>query len=43
MAASHPSVRIFPRLDRHREAILDVHSAYTNPRFLQQIVARREL
>ena len=27
----------FPRLDRHREAILDARSAYTNPRFLQQI------
>lgn len=27
----------FPRLDRHRSAILDARSAYTNPRFLQQI------
>lgn len=27
----------FPRLDCHREAILDARSAYTNPRFLQQI------
>lgn len=27
----------FPRLDRHREAILDARSAYTNPRFMQQI------
>lgn len=27
----------FPRLDRHRDAILDARSAYTNPRFLRQI------
>lgn len=27
----------FPRLDRHRNAILDAHGAYTNPRFLIQI------
>ena len=27
----------FPRLDKHREAILDARAAYTNPRFLQQI------
>lgn len=27
----------FPRLDRHRNAILDAHGAYTNPRFLVQI------
>lgn len=27
----------FPRLGAHRNAILDAHSAYTNPRFLIQI------
>lgn len=27
----------FPRLGAHRNAILDAHSAYTNPRFLAQI------
>lgn len=27
----------FPRLDKHREAILDARAAYTNPRFMQQI------
>ena len=27
----------FPRLGKHRNAILDAHSAYTNPRFLAQI------
>lgn len=27
----------FPRLGAHRNAILDAHSAYTNPRFLTQI------
>lgn len=27
----------FPRLGAHRNAILDAHSAYTNPRFLVQI------
>ena len=27
----------FPRLGVHRNAILDAHSAYTNPRFLTQI------
>lgn len=27
----------FPRLDRHRNAILDAHSAYTNPRFVAQL------
>ena len=27
----------FPRLGVHRNAILDAHSAYTNPRFLVQI------
>lgn len=27
----------FPRLDHHRDAILDAHGAYTNPRFLVQI------
>lgn len=27
----------FPRLDRHRAAILDAHGAYTNPRFFAQI------
>ena len=27
----------FPRLGPHRDAILDAHSAYTNPRFVQQI------
>ncbi|MDQ5902726.1 MAG: hypothetical protein QG672_312, partial [Pseudomonadota bacterium] len=25
----------FPRLGAHRNAILDAHSAYTNPRFLR--------
>ena len=27
----------FPRLGAHRNAILDAHTAYTNPRFLAQI------
>jgi len=27
----------FPRLDRHRAAILDAHGAYANPRFAAQI------
>lgn len=27
----------FPRLGAHRNAILDAHSAYTNPRFLAQV------
>lgn len=27
----------FPRLDRHRAAILDARVAYTNPRFMSQI------
>jgi hypothetical protein len=27
----------FPRLDRHRNAILDAHGAYTNPHFLVQL------
>jgi len=27
----------FPRLGAHRDAVLDAHSAYTNPRFLAQI------
>lgn len=27
----------FPRLGAHRNAVLDAHSAYTNPRFLVQI------
>jgi hypothetical protein len=27
----------FPRLGTHRNAILDAHGAYTNPRFLTQI------
>ena len=27
----------FPRLGVHRNAILDAHSAFTNPRFLKQI------
>ena len=27
----------FPRLGAHRAAVLDAHSAYTNPRFLVQI------
>lgn len=27
----------FPRLGAHRAAVLDAHSAYTNPRFLTQI------
>ena len=27
----------FPRLGAHRNAIIDAHSAYTNPRFLTQI------
>lgn len=27
----------FPRLDQHRNAILDAHMAFTNPRFLVQI------
>jgi hypothetical protein len=27
----------FPRLDRHRDAILSAHSAYTNPRFVVQL------
>lgn len=27
----------FPRLGAHRNAILDAHTAYTNPRFLTQI------
>lgn len=27
----------FPRLDKHRNAILDAHEAYTNPRFMTQI------
>ena len=27
----------FPRLGAHRNAILDAHSAYTNPRFLVQV------
>ncbi len=27
----------FPRLGAHRNAILDAHSAYTNPRFMAQI------
>jgi hypothetical protein len=26
----------FPRLGAHRNAVLDAHSAYTNPRFLTQ-------
>ena len=27
----------FPRLDKHREAILDARTAYTNPRWLAQL------
>ena len=27
----------FPRLDRHRQAILDARTAYTNPRWLVQL------
>lgn len=27
----------FPRLDRHRAAILDAHGAYTNPRIYAQM------
>ena len=27
----------FPRLGAHRNAVLDAHSAYTNPRFLVQV------
>lgn len=27
----------FPRLGEHRNAILDAHLAYTNPRFMTQI------
>ena len=27
----------FPRLDRHRQAILDARTAYTNPRWLAQL------
>ena len=27
----------FPRLDVHRNAVLDAHGAYTNPRFFVQI------
>jgi hypothetical protein len=27
----------FPRLGAHRNAILDAHTAYTNPRFMVQI------
>jgi hypothetical protein len=27
----------FPRLGEHRNAILDAHSAYTNPRFVAQL------
>lgn len=27
----------FPRLGAHRNAVLDAHSAYTNPRFMTQI------
>jgi hypothetical protein len=27
----------FPRLGDHRNAVLDAHSAYTNPRFLVQV------
>ncbi len=27
----------FPRLDTHRNAILDAHMAFTNPRFLVQV------
>ena len=27
----------FPRLDGHRNAILDAHGAYTNPRFFVQL------
>lgn len=27
----------FPRLDMHREAILDARTAYTNPRWLAQL------
>ena len=27
----------FPRLGEHRNAILDAHGAYTNPRFFAQI------
>lgn len=27
----------FPRLGAHRNAVLDAHSAYTNPRFMAQI------
>jgi hypothetical protein len=27
----------FPRLDGIREAVLDAHMAYTNPRFLTQV------
>ena len=27
----------FPRLGAHRNAILDAHMAYTNPRFLGQV------
>jgi hypothetical protein len=27
----------FPRLDSHRNAILDAHEAYNNPRFMVQL------
>jgi hypothetical protein len=27
----------FPRLDKHRDAILDARTAYTNPRWLSQL------
>ena len=27
----------FPRLGAHRDAILDAHMAFTNPRFLAQV------
>lgn len=27
----------FPRLDKHRDAILSAHMAYTNPRFVVQL------
>jgi hypothetical protein len=27
----------FPRLDRHRNAVLDARAAYTNPRFMIQL------
>ena len=27
----------FPRLGEHRNAILDAHMAFTNPRFLRQV------